>query len=319
MKKQILFSFVLASFLLLPVFSVAVRPSNTPPGQARRSDPTPSASASALSDLDHGAKDWHLKYNEFRAAAQANKNKRLQELAQILINNRIDLLNNLKERIQAMSNIDSQTKTKLLADIDKAITDLQNLKSQIDSETDFQALKTDVRSIFSNFHVYSITAPKDLGESLTANGMYILGRLEAIQRQLQTMLEQNKNAGKDISSLQSLMDQVTAKLDDAKAQLAIADAKFKSMTPANTEAARTARDEGKAAFRKAKDDLKAAHDLLKEIFNELKEMTGTSPTPGASISPSTSISPSVSPSASVSPTVSPSVSPSISPSLIPSP
>ncbi len=317
MKKNIFYCLILAGFIILPTFSFA-RASNTPPGQAKKDDPSPTVSGTPTPDIDHGTQNWHQKYNEYKAAAETRRNQRLQELGQILIDNRIELLTNLKNRIQAMSNLDTQTKTKLLADLDKAISDLQALKSQISSETDLQALREQVRSIFSNFHVYSVTAPQELGESVIGQGMYILGRLEAIQRQLQTMLSQNKNAGKDVTAIQSLMDQLNAKLDDAKTQLAIADAKFKSMTPANTDAARSARDEGKAAFRKAKDDLKAAHNLLKEIFNLLKTMTATS-SPSASISPSISASPSISSSPLSSPSISPSFSPSTSPSITSSP
>jgi hypothetical protein len=312
--KRLLATIFLLTLIALPLNLLAKN--EDAPGLQKKS-PSPTVSASSIPDVDHGAQNWHQKYNQYKAAAQANRNQRLQELAKIFIDNRIQLLTNLRERIQTMTNLDNQTKTKLLADIDKAITDLQAIQNQVNNEGDLQNLRERVRSIFSNFHVYSVTAPQDLGESLVGQGMYILGRLEAIQKQLQTMLTQNKNAGKDTSSIQSLMDQVNTKLDDAKAQLAIAEEKFKSMTPANTDEAKASRDEGKTAFKQAKDDLKEAHNLLKEIFNALKEMTATSPTPTSSISPS--VSPSVSSSPVASPSPSASVSPSATPSVTSSP
>ena len=92
------------------------------------------------------------------------------------------------------------------------------------------------------------------------------------------------------------MTQVQNQLQIAQEQLAIAETKFKSMTPADTLAAKTARDEGKAAMRQAKDALKEAHGLLVQIRERLRTMSGTS------TSPSTSVSPTISPSPTVSPT-----------------
>lgn len=259
-----------------------------------------SASASADNDLNHGAKNWKDKLTEFKAAKEAEKITRLKELGAMLIENRISLLNKLKTRIQENEKISADVKTQTIADIDTNIADLNTLKTKIAADTDLATLKADIKSIFEKFRIYMVAAPKGLGESLASQGQYILGRLEAIQRQLQTMLEQNKNAGKDISSLQSLIDQITAKLIDAKAQLAIAEEKFKAMTPANTDAAKTAREEGKAAMKQAKQDLKDAYNLLKQISDALKLMS--------------SASPASSPAALTSPTISPSVSPSIVPS-----
>jgi len=254
-----------------------------------------SASASN-DDLNQGAKNWKEKLSEFKAAKEAEKIPRLKELGAMLIENRLSLLNNLKTRIQNMNRLTDAEKTALILDIDTNIADLNTLKTKIAADTDLAILKADIKSIFEKFRIYMVAAPKGLGEALASQGQYILGRLQAIQRQLQTMLEQNKNAGKDVSSLQSLMDQITAKLADAKTQLAIAEEKFKSMTPANTDAAKTARDAGKAAMKKAKEALKETHRIMKQISEQLRIMGSTSPSP--SISPSVTTTPTPSPSAS---------------------
>ena len=287
--------------LTLPT-TISARSSATPPGQARQASPTVSVT-NGNQDLTHGVKNWKDKLKEYQEAAQERRLEHLKSLGETLIENRIQLLEKLKSRIQSSENIPDATIQPLVADIDKTIADLQALASEISNATNLDSLKDLVKSIFQNFQVYSVVAPRDLGQSLTAQGMYILGRLEAIQRQLQQILDQKKNEGKDVSSLQTLIDQVTAKLDDAKAQLAIADEKFKSMTPANTEAAKAAREEGKAAMQTAKQDLKDAHTLLKQIFNALKAMV-SSPSPSVSVSPTASptSSPAISPSPTISPT-----------------
>ncbi len=302
MIKKILFTLVLGG-LILPLAASAKSTNAANPNGQPAATSSIAISPSADIDLNSGSKNWKDKLSIAKAAREAEKLARFQEFGAMLIENRIGLLNKLKVRIQEKTNIDNNTKTQIIADIDKAIADLNTLKAKIAADTDLNTVKTDIRSIFESFKIYSVVAPRGLGESLAAQGQYILGRLEAIQRQLQTMLEQNKNKGKDVSSLQPLMDQITAKLNDAKAQLTIAEEKFKQMTPANTDAAKTAREEGKTAMKKAKDALKEAHRIMKQMNEQLRTMNSSS----------------ASPSTSSSPTTSPSISPSASPSIVPSP
>lgn len=285
------------------------------PGLQKKS-PSPETSATAGNqNLNHGHQNWQTQYDEYKNAGQEKKEETLETLGSVLADNRLALLNNLREMVLSMTNLPEETKTALLAEIDAAIQELTATQGNIAHQSgDLQQLKNEIRSMFKD-QVYAVVAPKELGSALTANGMYILGRLQAIQRQLEQTLNQNKNAGKDISSLQPLITQINDQLKIAQDQLAIADAKFKSMNPANSEEAKTARDEGKTAFRLAKNALKEAHRLLVQLRAELRLMTGaTSPSPSASISPiaSPSISPTVSPSPSPSPTLSPSPSPTSS-------
>ena len=254
-----------------------------------------SASASADNDLNHGAKNWKEELQQAKQAKEAEKLEKYKNLAQTLIQNRITLLENLRARIQENSNISQEKITELLADIDQAIVNLNNLKAEVQNASDLTALKEKIKLIFRNHLIYSVVAPRNLGQGLAAQGQYIMGRLQAIQRQMEQIINQNKNQGKDMTQLEQLMIQVTNQLQIAKDQLAIAEEKFKSMTPANTDTAKTARQEGKEAMRKAKEALKEAHRIMKQISEQLRIMGSTSP------SSTTSISPSISPSATPTP------------------
>jgi len=270
------------------------------PGQQKKSpSPVVSVSNDNNQNLSQGTKNWHAQYEEYKNAGQEKKQENLQALGSILVNNRLALLNNLRQILQNMTNISEETRTSLLKEIDQAIQAMNTVQSNIANQGDIQKLRNEIQSMFRN-QVYAVVAPKELGEALTAKGMYILGRLQAIQRQLEQTLNQNKNAGKDTANLETLMTQIQNQLKIAQDQLAIADAKFKSMNPANTEEAKAARDEGKAAFRKAKDALKEAHRLLVQMREQLRLMAGvTSPSPSASISPLVSPSATASPSPTI--------------------
>lgn len=295
----------LLNLLFLPAISSA-RADITPPGQARQASPT--ATNDNENDLTTGAKNWKPNLEDYRQAKEEEKQERLQNMAYTLIDNRISLLEALKDRVQAMTRIEEQERIRISSDIDEAILKLEELRTQINNETQLQNTKQLVKSIFNDIRVYTLTAPKNLGESLVAHGMYILGRLQAIQRQLEQTLNQNKNAGKDTTQLEPLMTQIQNQLALAQEQLTIADEKFKSMTPANTQTVKASRDAGKEALRQAKEALKQAHRLLKQIREELKTLSGT-----------TSPTPEESPLVSPSPTLSPEISPTLSPTLSPTP
>ena len=289
---------ILFTLIVLPV-NLSAQNENAP-GQQKKS-PSPAVSETAGNQgLGRGLQNWEDEYSEYKNAGQEKKQETLQVLGSVLIDNRLALLNNLQEMVQNMTNLNEETKATILAGIDETIQNMNALQSDIANQGDFQQLRNQIQSIFQN-QIYAVVAPKELGQGLVANGMYILGRLQAIERQLEQTLDQNKNAGKDTTGLETLITQIKDQLKIAEEQLAIADAKFISMTPANTEEVKAARDKGKAAFRQAKEALKEAHRLLVELRAQLRLMTGTT-----SPSPEVSVSPTVSPTETTSPTISPS-------------
>lgn len=307
--NKILLVSILFLVLVLPVYSLAKENNSNGNSNSNGNNNETEVESSATPEVEHSNNstnnnddlnrnhhDWQQEVENFKNAQVNERETKLKDIANTVIENRISLLTNLKSLILSNTNISQEIQQNLVKDIDTTISQLQDLKSNLTSMSDLNSIKDNIRSIFETYRVYSVVAPRDLGQSLVAQGNYILGRLQALQRNLQTMIEQKKNEGKDITSLNSLVTQFDSQIQIAKEQLAIADTKFKSMTPANTEAAKTAREEGKAAFKKAKDALKEAHNILKEISNQLKEMG-----PSVSPSPSTVVSPTISPVSSISP------------------
>lgn len=263
-------------------------------------------------DIDLNGADWKEQLNQYKTAAQANKITELKELGMILIQNRIEALNSLQVRLNEMTQLDATVKAQLQAKIEAAIAAMNELATKIQNGTDLNSLKADIRSIGETHKIYEVVLPSALGEASTARAIYVLGRLEALEAKLQNWINR-MDPGADKTAIATLQTQFEAKITDAQAQLEIAETQFKQMTPANTEAARTSRVTGKEAFRKAKQDLKDAHDILKQIMTLIKKnlvapsaSTSVIVTPTASIS----VSPSTSPAATVtaSPTASASAS-----------
>jgi len=253
--------------------------------------PVQIAFAVAAGDITSGTKDWQEKYQTATSANAEGKVAALKELGKILIENRIQLLTNLQNSVNNMSVAKDQDKTDLIADISQNMVDLSTLRARMEAETTAESLKSDIREITETYKIYSVVAPRDLGESLVYRGRFILGKLKAIQEKIQTFIDDKKAEGVDTATLEVSMKEVTNKLIDAESQMNIALEKFKAMTPANSATAKTSRAEGKVAMKKAKDDLNAAHILLKEIVESLKTLPSASPL----IAPTPSISPSITP------------------------
>jgi len=292
MTKKLLFILAISTLILWPSLTIAKAETNNRQGNKVTVSPTASTSTeSEVEDVDEEDvdeedidgedindesdrneiklknKDWNTDLKQYQDATQANKITRLKTLGATLIENRIASLNSLKTRITNMANLEATTKTTMIAELDKAITDLTALGTKIQADTDLTTLKADVKSIYETYRVYAVILPKNLGLASVERGNYILGRLTALDNKLKTMFSANvANSGE----LEQLQNEFDLKIADAQAQLAIAETQFKQMTPANTETAKQSREAGKQAFEKAKQDLKDAHDILKQIMNRLR-------------------------------------------------
>ena len=246
----------------------------------------------AVTDILSNLRDPKAKLESYKTANETQKLERLKSLGADLIENRLVSLDNLKTRINEMAKTNAATKTATLAEINKSVNALNALNTKIQADTDLVTLKADIKSIYETYRVYMVLLPKNLGLNASARGQYILGQLSAIEVKLQKIITQNKTTGKDMAAIEKLIIDFDAKIADAKSQLQIADTQFESMTPADTEVAKTAREAGKNAMNQAKDSLKAAHDIMKSIIEQIKLASTVTPTPTPVISPSTLVKPS---------------------------
>jgi hypothetical protein len=269
-------------------------------GNSNTTATTASTSVKTTKDLDLKAKDWKTDLQNYKTAAQDKKLAQLKILASTVIDNRISSLTSLKTRLTETARIDEQAKADIIKDIGDAITSLTTLKTQAAAATDLTALKALIKQVYQTNKIYSVVMPREMGLAAVARGMYIMGRLTALETKLNTIIASATAEQK--TQITALKTQFEAKLADAKTQLTTAQTQFKNMTPANTEAAKTAREAGKAAFNLAKDDLKAAHDLIKQILailqgtqtqtqtqtqTETQTTTQTTATPATTTTPTT--------------------------------
>lgn len=184
------------------------------------------------------------------------------------IDRRVESINSLIAKIQAMKKITDSEKSGFLAEANKLIADLGALKTKITTDSTLVELKTDRRSIFSSYRVYMLFMPKMHIMAAADRIFVIVGEVNAVLPGVQTGIDDAKANGKNVVLLQSAMDDLKIKLADAglAAQKAIdivnglvAD----SGDPAKVQTNQT-------ALKTAQGDIKQAISDLKSVRNDLK-------------------------------------------------
>ena len=106
------------------------------------------------------------------------------------ITKRINSLNNLMAKIQAMKNLSDTNKDSLSSTIQTALTNLTSLKTKIDSSTSTTTLKTDLKSVTADFRVYALVMPQISLLAATDRIDSITSQMQTLSTKLQTrMLE----------------------------------------------------------------------------------------------------------------------------------
>ncbi len=195
------------------------------------------------------------------AASSSPKAKKLDAAVARLIDrgdkaiaNRIDALTELNTRIQDMKLVSADNKASLASQIQTQITNLNTLKSKIDADTDLATLKTDVKSITGSFRIFALVIPQGRIIASADRLNTVAGDLSVVANKLQTRLTEAQNAGKDITSLNTIFTELTAKISDAKTQATAAVSHVVNLTPDNDDATIVASN---------KDALKLSHSDIK--------------------------------------------------------
>lgn len=189
--------------------------------------------------------------SELGDTAQAKRVESLIKRADNEINRRLAALNNLTTKVNALKRISDGQKAAFVAEIQSNITELNNLKSKIDSDTDPVTLKEDVQSIVVNYRIFALYIPKIhllAGAEITGE---VAGSLGSLAIKLQNKISMDKDAGKDVTELQKLLADMQTKISDASNQAAnITDTVIQlvpSGYPGNSVNLASARDMLKAA------------------------------------------------------------------------
>ncbi len=228
-------------------------------------DATRSATRKAAEDSIRQAKQAN------RSADQATKFK---ESANKFIDERIASLNKAIARVNSANRLTSADKAELVADLNSAITRLTNLKAKIAAETSAEAVKADLKSIFSDFKIFAVLEPKTQGLTAAAKMSFQVDKLSLAADKINALVVKAQTAGKNTTAMKALFTDYQTQISDAKKQIAAAKAKFTAMKVSDPTGAKTLFQDGKAILKLAKADIIAAHKDLQQIIPLLRVIRG---------------------------------------------
>ena len=200
-----------------------------------------------------------------RAAAEQNAMARLKTRGDNEITRRTTSLTAMITRLNNVKRLTADQKSSLTGNIQTEINNLNALKTKIDGDTDVTTLRTDVQSVVQSFRVYALYVPETRIIAQSDMITDVANELNSLNGQLQTLITNAKNAGKDVTQATAAMSDRTAKIADALTQAQNAINAVLPLTPAgypgNVSTLQSARD----MLKTARTDLRAAHQDGKTI------------------------------------------------------
>ncbi len=146
------------------------------------------------------------------ANLQQNQLQNIIKRADTLITNRINSLNRLSGRLQNDKRLSDSTKSSLSAEIQADISGLNSLKTKIDADTDVATARIDTKQIITNYYIYAKFEPKIRLLIVLGNLQTVSTNVQALVPQLQNLINNFKSQGKEVTQLQSLLDDVSTQL-----------------------------------------------------------------------------------------------------------
>lgn len=200
--------------------------------------------------------------------AQSQRIANMKDKANQEIDRRLNSLNKLINRIQAMKKITEADKTSLISLAQDQITNLTALKDKINTDSDLNTLKTDVGSITTQYRIYMLFIPRIHILAASDKLLEIADDINQIVPKLQSRIQAAEQAGKDVSAAQTTLADLQVKLADMQSQVKSAQELVTSLTPDQGNKTKTASN--KTALQNALKKLQAARQDLRTAVQDIQ-------------------------------------------------
>lgn len=180
--------------------------------------------------MENGVMQKPVMINDSSNSA-GKKVERLNERAYKEINRRVESLNKLITKINSVKRLTVEQKASFTSQIQLEITNLQTLGAKIKSDTDPEVIKTDVQSIVKSYKVYHVFMPKIEIIAAADKLANVADEMSSYSAKLKTRIDTAKAAGKDVSSFETFLSDMNAKIADAKTQSETAIGTVLPLTP----------------------------------------------------------------------------------------
>lgn len=207
------------------------------------------------------------------ATTTANEKAKLQNVitkGDQEIARRLTSLATLTGKINAATKLTSSDKATLTAEVTTTISGLNTLKAQLDGETTLAAAHADAQSIYTEYRVYALVAPKIALVKVADDQQVVEQKLQTLIQKLQTRLNAAKAKGKDVSALETTLADMTSKVNASLSVSSSVQAKVIGLQPTDYNNDHAILSGDSAQLKTAHTDNVAAYQDAKQIVTGLK-------------------------------------------------
>ncbi len=205
------------------------------------------------------------------AAAQATL-KRLQTRGNAEISRRLTSLNKLAGVIRSTAKLSATDKSDLTSQVSGEISDLTALKTKLDADTTAGDAQTDAQSIITNYRVYALVLPKVYLLKTADAELTNSAKLSTLAGKLQTRITATKNQGKDVTSLQSSLDDMNSQISAAQDLANAVDTAVAPLQPTDYDSDHSILEGQRSQLQTAHQDNQAAYADARTIVSGLKSL-----------------------------------------------
>lgn len=188
------------------------------------------------------------------------------------ITRRLATLNTLDSKINAATKLNATDKSYLTAEVNGEITGLTTLKTKLDADTTLAAARADAQSIFNEYRVYALVAPKVSLVKVADDQQVVEGKLTALIQKLQTRINTAKSNGKDVTTLQNQLNDLTTQVNNAQSISSSIEQKVLTLQPSDYDSNHAILSGDSTQLKAAHSDNEAAYNDAKNIISELKNL-----------------------------------------------
>lgn len=226
-------------------------------------------------------------------ATLAARIKDITTRADAEITRRINALNALTARVNAMVRLSATDKSNLSASISNQVTAMNTLQTQIAADAaanSTSSLKADVQSITSSYRIFILVLPQGMIEAAADRVLTIASTMNDLSAKFGARITTAQAAGNDVTAASATLGDFNAKVADANIQANAAASEVASLTPDNGNA--TIQASNTAALKDAHSKiLVAQQDFVSARADALaivKDLAGFKVSTSATVTASTS-------------------------------
>ncbi len=144
---------------------------------------------------------------------------------------RLKSLDTLSSKIASTTKLTAADKTDLTGEVTTEITGLTTLRTKLAAETTIAGAASDVQSMVTEYRVYALVTPKILLISTADYQQEVQAKLTTLVAKLQSRINDAASKGKNVTDLQTKIDDMEAKMSAAEAISGSVEQKIRTLEP----------------------------------------------------------------------------------------